>query len=62
MAQYTDEELDAREEGKSAYEEGKKRTDNPYSMLSQKNLYTCWDEGWEESKQEVDEENDDDQS
>ena len=59
MAQYTDDELDAREEGRNAFEEGKDRSANPYSLLSQKNLWTCWDEGWDEAENEASEEGDD---
>jgi ribosome modulation factor len=44
--------MDARDEGAEAYEEGKPRDANPYSMLSQKNLWTCWDDGWEEAHDE----------
>lgn len=62
MAHYTDEELEARDAGEDAHAEGKPRSANPYSILSQKNLYTCWDEAWEMADNETDEVEDDDRS
>jgi hypothetical protein len=60
MAQYTDDEFDARDEGKTAFEEGKPRSSNPHSTLSAKNLWTCWDEGWDEAQNETDEDDKED--
>ena len=60
MAHLTDAEMEAREEGKDAFEEGKPRSANPYSPLSQKNLVTCWEDGWDEAKTESEEDGEDD--
>ncbi len=61
MAQYTDEELDARDDGRSAYEDGKPVTTNPHSLMSAKNLYTCWEEGWKEARDEANDTDGDDE-
>lgn len=57
---YTEKELEARDEGADAFSEGKPRSANPYSLLSEKNLYTCWDDGWEEAQEESADDDDDD--
>jgi hypothetical protein len=49
---FTPAQMEARDEGADAFHEGKKRTENPYSLLSQKDLWTCWDDGWEEAETE----------
>lgn len=52
-------EMEARDEGAEAFEEGKPRNSNPYSMLGQKNLWQCWDDGWEEAHDDADEDGED---
>jgi len=59
MPKLTDEEMDAYDEGESAFEDGKPVTSNPYSRLSKPNLHTCWNDGWETAKSEADEDAED---
>lgn len=56
---YTQTEMEARDEGAEAFADGKARDTNPYSMLSQKNLWTCWDDGWEEAETESEDDGED---
>lgn len=58
---YTAQEMEARDEGVEAFYAGKARDANPYSMLSQKNLWTCWDDGWEDASIEEEDEEDEDE-
>lgn len=51
--------IDAHDEGYGARHEGKKRSENPYSLLGAKDEHTGWDDGWEEANDEILDDNED---
>jgi hypothetical protein len=43
----------ATEQGRAAYQEGKRRLSNPYNFFSMQTYYYAWDAGWVEEWQKV---------